>query len=92
MSNTLLLFLFPGCNAQMVKAVATDNKLPICHSEAVAYVTFVSGLVDDLDIGGVFSLEDRLELWKNYAGGTVPSGEWSLMFHIVLLVRRFYRR
>ncbi len=50
----------------------SDNELPLCHSEAVALAEFVSGLVDDRELG-VVTRQDRLAFLKLYSSGSTPT-------------------
>ncbi len=58
---------------RIIEAITTNNKMPFCQSEAVAYMDYVSNLVDDLEPGAL-SKADILMHWKGYAGDMGPNG------------------
>ncbi len=48
-----------------------NNQLPFCHSEVVAYTEFLSGLVEDGELG-IITKEDTVATWGLYAGNNPP--------------------
>ncbi len=67
---------FSDCDAGIAEGIRTNNHLPFCHNEAVAYTNFLSTLVDDGDTNQVFfSRNDILALWDEYTGPTKPEGK-----------------
>ncbi len=60
-----LVYSFSDCDSQVLDKIQIDNKLPLCHSESAAFVHFMSGLVDDRELG-IITRQDRLAVWELY--------------------------
>ncbi len=59
---------FSGCDAHVLETIKTNNHMPFCRSEEVAYIEFVSALADDGDTNqGVVSKNDLEALWEEHA-------------------------
>ncbi len=67
---------FSDCDIQVLEAIETNNHMPFCHSEIVAYAEFVSALADDGDTNqAVVSRNDLEAMWEEYARPQKTEGQ-----------------
>ncbi len=59
---------------RVVERIRMNNNIPACESEAVAYVEFLTGLVEDFG-PGIMSRDDIMALFEAYAGPNPPLGK-----------------
>ncbi len=72
---------FSDCDARAIgEGIRTNNHLPLCHSEVMAYVDFMSALIDDGDSQGTVNRNDLVALWDQYVhvGPHEPEGKLAL--------------
>ncbi len=74
-SSPHIYICFSDCDVRIADGIRTNNHLPFCHNEAVAYINFLSALADDSDTKqGVVTRNDLLALWDEYAGAQKSVG------------------
>ncbi len=87
-----MLLLYADCCSDcdlisLVENLRMNNHIAGCQNEAVAYAEFVTGLVDDYEIG-IMSRNDVVALFDKYAGSNSPLGK---CFYMCLAVFQYVR-
>lgn len=59
---------------KLMESIRIKNNIACCRNELVAYMEFVTGLVDDFETG-IFSRDDQMALFDKYAEFNPPHGK-----------------